>query len=361
MSFSIGIVGLPNVGKSTLFKALTKKQIDIANYPFCTIEPNKGIVKVPDERLEKLAKFSNSQKTIYTTIEFIDIAGLVAGAHKGEGLGNKFLSHIREVDAICQVVRKFESGDIIHVAGKIDPDSDVETINMELIFADLQTLENHIKKSKEKIKSVKLSETKKQQDEIVVLEKIKKDLENGILINKMELTEDERELLTPLNLLTIKPFIYILNVDEAEVKNVASLKNLENDLVIPICAKLEADLTELSEGEVNEYLKEVGLQMTGLDRVILEAYKVLNLITYITTGPDETRAWTIIKSTKAPQAAGKIHGDFERGFIAVEVINWQDLITSGSEAAAKEKGLIRLEGRNYEVQDGDICVFRFSV
>ena len=361
MSFSIGIVGLPNVGKSTLFNALTKKQIDIANYPFCTIEPNKGIVKVPDARLEALSQLSQSAKTIYTTIEFIDIAGLVRGAHKGEGLGNKFLANIREVDAIAQVVRSFSSGDIIHVEGKVDPKSDVETINLELIFADLQTLTNHLQKTRAKLKGLKDSEAKLVNKEIALLEKIQVDLERGVLINKMSFEEDEKIILKSLSFLTAKPMIYIINVAEEEINSTASPEFLTGEVVIPICAKLESDLTGLSEEEVKEYLDSANITMTGLDHVIVEAYKVLNLITYLTTGPTESRAWTIVRGTLAPQAAGVIHSDFERGFIAAEIINWQDLLNSGSYAAAKEKGLLRLEGKHYEMKDGDVCEFRFSV
>lgn len=361
MSFSIGIVGLPNVGKSTLFKALTKKQVDIANYPFCTIEPNKGIVKVPDERVEALTKFSNSAKTIYTTIEFIDIAGLVKGASKGEGLGNKFLSHIREVDAICQVVRNFQNSDIIHVANKVDPESDIATINLELILADMQTVDNSLKKAKSNLKGLKANDVKRVSQEIDLLERVKKQLEDGGLVNKMEFTDDERSMLKTLNLLTIKPFFYVVNVDEANVNKPVEIKNLQGEVVIPICAQLESELVSLSDEEVKEYLEETGIKMTGLDRVISEAYKILNLITYLTTGPDETRAWTITRGTLAPQAAGKIHSDFERGFIAAEVINWQELINAGSIQVAREKGLIRLEGKNYEVKDGDVCEFRFNV
>lgn len=362
MSFSIGIVGLPNVGKSTLFKALTKKQIDIANYPFCTIEPNKGIVAVPDERLEKLAVFSKSAKIVPTTIEFIDIAGIVEGAHKGEGLGNKFLANIREADAICQVVRSFSSGDIIHVAGKVDPQNDIEVINIELAFADLETVTKHISKLKAQLKGSAAKMEKETRGMVEFLEtRIIPALENGKLIRHLELSDEEKLSLKSLNLLTIKPMIYVVNVDEGDVNKHVELPALNGEVVVPICAKLESDLAELNPEEVQEYLESAGIKMTGLDRIIVEAYKILNLISFITTGPMETKAWTIKKGTLAPQAAGVIHGDFERGFIASETINWAKLLEAGSEVAAKEKGWIRLEGKGYEMQDGDVVEFRFNV
>ncbi|MFH0779741.1 MAG: redox-regulated ATPase YchF [Parcubacteria group bacterium] len=362
MSFSIGIVGLPNVGKSTLFKALTKKQVNIANYPFCTIEPNKGIVEVPDDRLSKLAEMSKSEKIVPTVIEFVDIAGLVKGAHKGEGLGNKFLSHIREVDAICQVVRDFHKGEIIHVDGKVDPQNDIEVINMELAFADIETIGKHLQKLKTNLKGLKGNEEKESLKMIALLEtKVMPALEAGKLLRQVDLTDAEKDLIKYLTPLTLKPMIYVLNIDESMAKDKFDLPNLKGEVVIPICAETEATLVELGQEEMQEYLKTVGFEMTGLDKLIIESYKILNLISFLTTGPDETRAWTIVKGTKAPQAAGKIHGDFERGFIAADVVNWQDLLAAGSEANAKAKGLIRLEGKEYVMKDGDVVEFKFNV
>lgn len=356
---SIGIIGLPNVGKSTLFKALTKKQINIANYPFCTIEPNKGIVTVPDERLEKLAKLSNSAKIVPTTIEFVDIAGLVSGAHKGEGLGNQFLSHIREVDAICQVVRDFQSEKITHVSKQINPKSDIEVINLELVFADLETVDKHLDKLKRKIKSASSNEEKEARKVAEILEnKVKPALDEGKLLRKIDLEEKEKKAISYLNFLTIKSMIYVLNIDEKEIGKEKKLPGLEKEIVIPICAKLEADLTDLPEDEINEYLSEAGLEMTGLDKIISKSYKTLDLISFLTTGPEETRAWTVKKGAKAKEAAGVIHTDFEEKFIRAETVFWQDLVEVGSWEKAREKGLIRSEGKDYIIQDGDVIYFR---
>jgi hypothetical protein len=346
---------LPNVGKSTLFKALTKKQVDCANYPFCTIEPNKGIVAVPDERLNVLAKVSASARVVPATVEFVDIAGLVAGASKGEGLGNKFLSHIREVDAIVEVVRGFENSDIVHVAGRIDPAADIETINYELIFADLETLGRRLAELKSQAKSGLTPEIKKK---IELAERIKEHLDAGKLVNEMEFSKDELLEIRDLHFLTQKAILYVLNVDEEGIKEgVPPELSKKFSPIIPICAKLESELAELAENEVQEYLKELGLGTTGLDTLIKESFKILGLITFLTSGADETRAWTIKEGTKAPQAAGVIHTDFEKGFIRVEVIDWKDYAKYG-EVGAKEKGLMRLEGKEYTMKDGDVCYFR---
>lgn len=339
---------MPNVGKSTLFKALTKKQVDAANYPFCTIDPNVGVVAVPDPRLEPLGKVSNSEKIVPTTIEFIDIAGIVKGASKGEGLGNKFLANIREVDAIVQVVRQFSDSNVIHVAGKVDPDSDQETINLELIFADLATVEKRYDTNSKEVRAGKKEALELQP----ILEHLKSGLEEGKLANEIITDPEERLLVKDLCLLTMKPMIYVLNVDEDRVFQ-------ETDF-LTISAKIEAELAELPEEEAQTYLKELQLDSSGLDRLIKKAYDALDLITFITSGEMETKAWTIKRGTKAPQAAGVIHTDFEEGFIRAEVINWSDLVEAGDEARAKEKGLIRLEGKEYAMQDGDVCHFRFN-
>ncbi len=348
MSFSIGIVGLPNVGKSTLFQALTKKQVDTSNYPFATIDPNVGVVAVPDDRLEQLATMSHSAKIVPTAIEFYDIAGLVKGASQGEGLGNKFLSHIREVDAICHVVRSFSDPNVVHVAGKIDPASDQQTILYELAMADLEQVSRALEASQGKARtgdkeSIKLVQT---------LEKVKTALDQGTLALTTPLTEDERAILKSFNLLTLKPILTVLNVDEKD--------NEQAGNQIKVSVRLESELAGFSPTEAKTYLDELGWKESGLDRLIRASYELLGLITYFTTGPDETRAWTIHQGTKAPQAAGVIHTDFEKGFIRAEVINWKELLDAGSETNAKTKGLMRMEGKEYVFQDGDVAVFHFS-
>lgn len=351
MSLSIGIVGLPNVGKSTLFNLLTKKGVEAANYPFCTIDPNVGVVKVPDFRLDKLAKISQPKQIIPTTIEFVDIAGLVAGAHKGEGLGNKFLAHIRECDAICEVIRDFKDSNIVHVNGKINPNEDKETINLELIFADLATVEKRLEKMRKEAKSG----DKEIKINIVILEKIFKQLAKGHPVRSLSFDKEEVNFVKSLNLLTIKPILYVLNIDDNYQKDTAL--NTDGDEILALNVKLEEEIIGLPEEEQEEYIKELGLSQSGLDLLIQKAYKLLHLETFFTTGPDETRAWTVKINTKAPLAAGEIHTDFIKNFIRAEVISWEELVSCGSEAKARDLGLIRTEGKDYIINDGDVCNF----
>lgn len=351
MSLSIGIVGLPNVGKSSLFNLLTKKGVEAANYPFCTIDPNVGVVKVPDSRLEALASVSKPLKIIPTTIEFVDIAGLVAGASQGEGLGNKFLAHIRECDAICEVIRDFKDKNIIHVNNKIDPESDKETINTELVLADLATVEKRLANLKKDGKSG----NKEILAQIAILEKIYQHLSAGGSARELEFSEEDIPFIKSLCLLTSKPIIYLLNVDDS-FGGTDILKNV-NEQIITINVKNEEEIAALPEEEQAEYIKELGLEQSGLDKLIAAAYKILGLDTFFTTGPDETRAWTIKNGTKAPQAAGVIHTDFIKGFVRAEVIQWNKFVEAGSDARAKELGIMRIEGKEYVIKDGDVCNF----
>lgn len=362
----LGIVGLPNVGKSTLFNAITQAGAEAANYPFCTIDPNVGVVEVPDPRLYVLADMVKPKNIVPTTTEFVDIAGLVRGASKGEGLGNKFLSHIREVDAIVHVVRCFEDENVTHVEGTIDPIRDIETINMELILADLETMERRTERTRKLLKT----QDKKIQEELAVLEKVNRGLGDGQVARKLDFSPEEMEVVKTLNLLTAKPVLYAANVSEddltsgvdnpmvAKVKEYAAAENAE---VAVICAKIEAEIAELPAEEKGPFLEDLGLSESGLDKLVRAGYRLLGLLTFFTAGAPEVRAWTIKAGTKAPQAAGKIHTDIERGFIRAEVTAYNDLIACGSQNAAREKGLLRLEGKEYIMKDGDVVYFRFNV
>ncbi len=367
MPLQCGIVGLPNVGKSTLFNAITQAGAEAANYPFCTIDPNVGVVAVPDERLDFLTEMYNPKKTIPTTFEFVDIAGLVAGASKGEGLGNKFLSHIREVDAIAHVVRCFEDENVTHVSTSVDPIRDIEIINLELALADLESMEKRIQKLSAKAKS----RDREALAELELAERIRKEaLDEGLAVRTLTFSVEEQKLVNQFNLLTVKPVIYIANVSEEEapdpgqnphLKKVAELAETEGARVIPVSARLEAEIAELDPEDKKAFLAELGIDASGLDKTIRSAYDLLGLITFLTAGPQEVRAWTIPKGTRAPQAAGVIHTDFERGFIKAEIMSFEDLRAAGSETAVREKGRLRIEGKEYVVQDGDIIHFRFNV
>jgi len=345
---SIGIVGLPNVGKSTLFNALTKKQAPAENYPFCTIDPNVGVVEVPDERLARLAEISRPKKIVPTAIEFVDIAGLVKGAHKGAGLGNQFLARIRETDAVCEVVRNFKDKNVVHVDGEVNPERDRETINLELIFADLATVEKRLAKVQKELKTG----DKKTAELASLLERLKTALDAGQAARSLNLSNEEKFLIRDLNLISLKPIIYAINGEDG-----APESGGWDGKTIKLNAKLEAEIAALPESEQGTFLKELGIKESGLDKLIKTSYELLDLITFLTTGPEETRAWTVKNGAEAPEAAGAIHTDFEKNFVRAEIINWEKLVEAGSETAAREKGWIRTEGRNYEIKDGDVCHF----
>ncbi|MEW8956032.1 redox-regulated ATPase YchF [Clostridium sp.] len=363
----LGIVGLPNVGKSTLFNAITKAGAESANYPFCTIEPNVGVVSVPDKRLDVLEKMYNTKRKVYTAIEFYDIAGLVRGASKGEGLGNKFLSHIREVSAIVHVVRAFSDENVVHVDGSVDPIRDIETINLELVFSDLEILERRMEKTLKLVRSG----DKKAKAEYAIMENMKAHLEAGKPVRTLEATEDEKEFIDSLFLITSKSVLYVANISEDDlmegnleneyVKKIQEYAEAENSEVVIISAKIEEELSTLDDEEKMAMLSEYGLEETGLDKLVRKSYKLLGLMSFLTAGVQEVRAWTIQQGTKAPQAAGKIHSDIERGFIRAEIVSYNDLLECGSESAAKEKGCYRLEGKEYIMKDGDVVQFRFNV
>ncbi|WP_135500540.1 redox-regulated ATPase YchF [Planococcus koreensis] len=366
MALTAGIVGLPNVGKSTLFNAITKAGAEAANYPFCTIDPNVGIVEVPDERLDKLTELVDPKKTVPTAFEFTDIAGIVKGASKGEGLGNKFLSHIREVDAICQVVRCFADDNVTHVSGKVDPISDIEVINLELILADMESIEKRIARAAKLVKQ----RDKDAVAEEPVLMKLREAFEDGQMARSIDFTEDELRIAKNLNLLTLKPMLYVANVAEDEiaeadnneyVQQVRDYAAQQNAEVIVICAKIEEEMAELDDEEKAMFLEELGIKESGLDQLVKASYSLLGLATYFTAGVQEVRAWTFKKGMKAPQCAGVIHSDFERGFIRAETVAYEDLVEAGSMAAAKEAGKVRQEGKEYIVKDGDVMLFRFNV
>ena len=365
MSLTAGIVGLPNVGKSTLFNAITKKNILAANYPFATIDPNVGVVTVPDKRVEVLENMYIPDRTIPTTYEFTDIAGLVKGASNGEGLGNKFLSHIRQVDAVVEVVRCFEDENIIHVDGNVDPIRDIEVINVELVLSDLEIVLTRINKIGKKAMTTK---DKNDLKEIELLNRIKESLEQNIPVRKLGLNEEEMKIISSFNLITLKPIIYALNVNEEDInagneytKIVEEYANLEGSETVTLCAKLESELSELNDDEKELFLSDLGIEQSGLDGLIHKTYKLLGLATFFTVGTDEVKAWTFRKGMKAPECAGIIHSDFERGFIKAEVMSYDDLVNCGSELKVRENGKARIEGKEYIMQDGDICHFRFNV